>query len=73
MACGALRVDTIGHVRRETGVTEMHFSALAAKPSGMIYRNLAIAMGGAGTTREYQLQGTDPELVARTIQAAREG
>jgi hypothetical protein len=39
----------------------------------MTYRNPAIAMGGAGTTREYHLEATDPELVARMIQAAREG
>ncbi len=70
MGCGALGPETIGRVRRETGLTELHFSALAARPSGMRYRRPEIAMGAAGPAREYHIEVTDPDLVARTIRAA---
>ena len=71
MGCGALRPDTIGGVRRATGLEEMHFSAQVEEPSGMVYRNPALAMGSVAPSREFVRIGTDPDLVRATIAAAR--
>jgi copper homeostasis protein len=71
MACGALSPGTIGRVRRETGVTEMHFSAPVTTPSEMRFRNPALAMGGDDPDREYRHERTDSARVAATIAAAR--
>ena len=71
MGCGELRPDTIGRVRRETGLCEMHFSAPSRFPSGMTFRNAALAMGGTDPEREYMHTLTDPDLVRATIAAAR--
>jgi copper homeostasis protein len=71
MGCGALTAATIGRVRRETGLEELHFSALTERASGMAYRRESIAMGSAGTEREYRQNRTDAALVAKTIAAAR--
>lgn len=71
MGCGNLREATIARVRRETGLEELHFAALADRASLMAHRNEAIAMGGAGTAREYRQPYTDSALVRRIIAAAR--
>ncbi len=73
MACGRLTVETIGAVRRATGVKEMHFSAPMQIPSAMIYRNETVAMGGLGLEREFAHTVTDPARVRATIAAARAG
>ena len=70
MGCGRLNVSTIASVRRLTGLKEMHFSAPARQPSGMIHRNQHIRMGGPAD-REYDATVTDPEAVRATIAAAR--
>ncbi len=72
LGCGDLSADTIGMIRRESGLAELHFSAGAERPSGMRYRNDAVYMGGAPPEREYVNVVTDPDLVARTIRAAAE-
>ncbi len=72
LGCGALDPATIAAVRRGTGLAELHFSALAEVPSAMRWRNPQVGMGGTPLDREYRLTVTDPDLVARTIQAARE-
>jgi copper homeostasis protein len=71
MGCGALDADNIGSVRRRTGLSEMHFAALKDVPSGMIYRNPHVGMGGADLDREYRNTITDRAAVTATIQAAR--
>ena len=71
MGCGALRPETIGAVRRATGLEEMHFSAQVEVPSGMVYRNAGLTMGSAAASREFLHVGTDPALVRATIAAAR--
>ncbi len=71
LGCGKLGPATIGAVRRATGLTELHFSAPALAPSGMVYRNPLVGMGGTGLDREYLTARTDPELVRATIAAAR--
>ena len=71
MGCGALRADSIGTVRREAALTELHFSAQVKVPSAMRFRNEALTMGGAPAEREFYSIGTDPALVRETIAAAR--
>jgi copper homeostasis protein len=70
MGCGALTPDTIGAVRRDTGLREMHFSAPRAASSAMRFRNPRIGMGGTELDREYALTLTDPDRVRATIAAA---
>ncbi|MGN6144454.1 MAG: copper homeostasis protein CutC [Mesorhizobium sp.] len=71
LGCGALAPDTIGTVRRKTGLTEMHFASLKDVPSAMRYRNPKVGMGGSDLDREYRNTVTDRDLVAATIAAAR--
>jgi len=71
LGCGALTPETIGEVRRATGLTELHFAALKDIPSGMDYRNPKVGMGGTDLDREYRNTVTDRDLVAATIAAAR--
>lgn len=73
MGCGALDAQNIAGVRRATGLTEMHFAALKDVPSRMDYRNRQVGMGGTDLDREYRVTITDPEAVAATIAAARNG
>ena len=71
LGCGALGPDTIGEIRKKTGLKEMHFAALKDLPSEMRYRNPHVGMGGTDLDREYRITVTDPTLVADTIAAAR--
>lgn len=70
MACGGLDAGNIAAVRASTGVAEMHFAALRDVPSGMLYRNPHVGMGGSDLDREYRNNVTDPALVAAVIAAA---
>jgi copper homeostasis protein len=71
MGCGDLDEANIAGIRRATGLKEMHFAALRTEPSGMVYRNPEIGMGGTELEREYTNTVTDPERVRATIRAAR--
>ena len=71
MGCGALRPDSIGKVRKQAGLAELHFSAQIDIASGMTFRNDRLAMGATPLSREFLRLGTDPELVRATIRAAR--
>jgi copper homeostasis protein len=71
LGCGALRPDTIGRVRREAGLAELHFSANATVPSAMRHRRDNLPMGSAPSAREFQRLAADPALVRATIAAAR--
>ncbi|MDX8478033.1 copper homeostasis protein CutC [Mesorhizobium sp. VK24D] len=71
LGCGGLAPDNIGEVLRRTGLSEMHFAALADVPSAMRYRNPHVGMGGTDLDREYRTTVTDGALVAATIAAAR--
>lgn len=70
LGCGGLRPETIGAVRREANLSELHFSAPIDLPSLMRYRNEALAMGSAPIEREFMHVGTDPALVQQIIAAA---
>lgn len=71
MGCGDLDESNIAEVRRATGLKEMHFAALRQEPSGMVFRNADIGMGGTDLEREYTNTVTDPDRVRATIRAAR--
>ena len=71
MACGGLDADNIAMVRDATGVPELHFAALRTEPSGMLYRNPNVGMGGTDLEREYTNSVTDGEAVRRVIAASR--
>jgi copper homeostasis protein len=71
LGCGALRADTIGTVRHQAGLRELHFSVQVQVPSLMRYRHFGLTMGGAPAEREFYHVGTDPDLVRATIAAAR--
>jgi len=71
MGCGALDADNIRNIQRHTGLSEMHFAALRDVPSGMLYRNAHVGMGGSNLEREYRNTVTDGEAVAAAIAAVR--
>jgi copper homeostasis protein len=71
LGCGALAPETVGDVRRQTGLAEMHFAALKDIISGMKYRNSRVGIGGTDLDREYRNTVTDRDQVAATIAAAR--
>ena len=71
MGCGALDADNIRTVRDATGLVEMHFAALTTVPSGMVFRNPHVGMGGTEKDREYELTLTDRDAVRATIAAAK--
>lgn len=64
--CG-INETNIGQIAAETGAREFHMSARSLYPSGMIYRNPQVSMGGTVTIDEYQHSLTDAEKVKRTI------
>ena len=72
MGCGSLDALNISDVQRRTGLAELHFAALKNVPSGMLYRNRQVGMGGADLDREYRNTITDGPAIAATISAARE-
>ncbi len=71
LGCGALDEATIGAVRQQAGLNELHFSAPMGVGSAMAYRNPALAMGGDDPEREYRHTLTDPAQVRAMIAAAR--
>ena len=71
LGCGDLDEATIGAVRHQANLTELHFSAPMTIPSTMRYRNPALAMGGDDADREYRHTVTDPDRVRRMIAAAK--
>jgi copper homeostasis protein len=73
MACGGLDASNIARVRAATGAPELHFAALRAEASRMVFRNPRIGMGGTDLEREYTNTVTDEKAVRATIAAARAG
>jgi copper homeostasis protein len=71
MACGRLNAGNIAQVRRQTLVSEMHFSAPKTVKSGMNFRNPGVGMGGTALEREYELTLSDGAAIAATIGAAK--
>jgi copper homeostasis protein len=71
MACGGLDESNIADVLHRSGADELHFKALAVRPSGMRFRNPKLGMGGTAIEREFEVTVTDSSSVRRTIAAAR--
>ncbi|QPC92547.1 copper homeostasis protein CutC [Mesorhizobium sp. INR15] len=71
LGCGGLDLHNIADIRARTGLSEMHFAALREGPSGMVYRNSKVGMGGSDLDREYRNTLTDEAAVAATIAAAK--
>lgn len=71
MACGGLDAGNIADMRRAVRPHEMHFAAGRAEPSGMVYRNPRVGMGGTALDREYTNVVTDEAAVRAAIAAAR--
>lgn len=64
--CG-VNESNIAAIAAETGATEFHMSARSTSPSGMVFRNGRISMGGTVTIDEYAHQLTDAGVLARII------
>ncbi|MEO5758727.1 MAG: copper homeostasis protein CutC [Mesorhizobium sp.] len=71
LGCGGLDLNNIADIRARTGLSEMHFAALREEPSGMVYRNSKVGMGGSDLDREYRNTLTDEAAVAATVAAAK--
>lgn len=70
---GGVDLETVAETARRTGVSEVHFAALASVDSPMEHRNDAVPMGAGGPPGEYELQATDPARVAAFLAALRQG
>lgn len=66
--CG-VNQSNIARIARETGIREFHFSARKDFPSGMLYHNEAVSMGGTVHIDEYTRSVTTSEKVKHTIEA----
>ena len=57
--------DSVQKIVSGTGVSEIHFSALALKDSRMEFRNPAITAMGSDQGSEYKLRTVDPERIRK--------
>lgn len=68
--CG-VNEHNVAELARRTGAQEFHMSARHRVEGGMEYRNERVSMGGTVTVEEFARDITDPERVARSIEALR--
>lgn len=68
--CG-VNENNIQHIAQKTGIHEFHFSARESFPSGMIYHNEAVSMGGTVHIDEYTHLQTTVKRVKDTISQLR--
>ena len=68
--CG-VNENNVAELARRTGAQEFHMSARHRVEGGMEYRNERVSMGGTVTVEEFARDITDPERVARSIEALR--
>lgn len=66
--CG-VNEKNIRKIAEETEAAEFHFSARETKPSGMVYRNPVVSMGGTVHIDEYELSLTSAARVKNTIKS----
>jgi copper homeostasis protein len=71
MGCGRLRADSIAAVQAVAKLDELHFASPDEVPSGMLWRNPNIGMGGTAIEREFLVSRTSAEDVRATIAAVR--
>lgn len=68
--CG-VNEHNVAELARATGAQEFHMSARHRIASGMVYRNDRVSMGGTVTVEEFARDLTDPQRVAKSIEALR--
>lgn len=68
--CG-VNEHNVAELARATGAQEFHMSARHRVESGMVYRNDRVSMGGTVTVEEFARDLTDPQRVAKSIEALR--
>lgn len=68
--CG-VNEHNVAELARATGAQEFHMSARHRIESGMVYRNERVSMGGTVTVEEFARDLTDPQRVAKSIEALR--
>lgn len=68
--CG-VNEHNVAELARATGAQEFHMSARHRIESGMVYRNDRVSMGGTVTVEEFARDLTDPQRVAKSIEALR--
>ena len=68
--CG-VNENNVAELARTTGAQEFHMSARHRVEGGMVYRNERVSMGGTVTVEEFAREITDPQRVARSIEALR--
>lgn len=68
--CG-VNEHNVAELARTTGAQEFHMSARHRIESGMVYRNDRVSMGGTVTVEEFARDLTDPQRVAKSIEALR--
>ena len=65
MAGSGVTEDNVSTIVKQTGVTEIHFSAVSFRESGMSYQNTFISGMGSNADVEYKLRSVDPEIIRR--------
>ena len=70
MAGGGVNERNIARILAETGVRELHFTAMVSADSPAVYRNPVPLMGGTLHKSEYQRSSTSADLVGRMMSAA---
>jgi copper homeostasis protein len=58
--------NTVEEIVKKTGATEIHFSAIGSRESGMQFRNAAIAGMGSDGGAEFKIRTVDPERIRKT-------
>ncbi len=71
MPGGGITERNIGRIVAATGVSELHFAALAPVEGRMVFRNTRVFMGGTLRPPEYTQELTHRDDVARIIAAAK--
>lgn len=68
--CG-VNESNVAELAKATGAGEFHMSARHRVEGGMEYRNERVSMGGTVTVEEFARDITDPERVAKSVEALR--
>ena len=65
MAGSGVNEDNAKMIVAKTGITEIHFSAVDSRESGMTFRNEAIAGMGSAQNSEFVLRTVNPDVIRR--------
>jgi copper homeostasis protein len=70
MAGSGVNEETVGEIVKQSGVSEIHFSAIAFKESAMTFRNPNIAGMGSEAGSEFKLRTCDPQRIKKIRELA---